>query len=165
MKILAIDPGTEQSARLIWDTESWNIYNAAIESNESVLKYLQRVSVDVCVIEWIESYGMPVGAQVFDTCRWIGRFQQAYADPTILYPRRKVKLALCNSARAKDSNVSRALKDKLGEPGTKKNPGRTYGIKTHLWAALGLAVGYWESEVATPDELISNKPILTAAQG
>lgn len=163
MKILAIDPGTEQSARLIWDTETWNIYNAAIEGNESVLNYLQRTVVDVCVIEWIECYGMNVGASVFHTCRWVGRFQQAYADPSILYERRKVKLALCNSARAKDSNVSRALKDKLGEPGTKKNPGRTYGMKSHLWAALGLAVGYWENEVATPDELIANAPILKTA--
>src|SRR5438309_8443003 len=93
------------------------------------------------VIEWIESYGMPVGKEIFDTVRWVGRFQQAWRDPegVRFIPRRAVKLHLCNSPRAKDSNVRQALLDKFGPQGTKKNKGPLYGVKTHAWAALGVA--------------------------
>jgi hypothetical protein len=32
------------------------------------------------------------------------------------------------------------LIDKLGVVGTKKNPGPLFGMKSHAWAALGVAV-------------------------
>jgi hypothetical protein len=54
--------------------------------------------------------------------------------------RRDVKLHLCHSPRAKDANVRQALIDRLGPQGTKKNPGPTYGMKSHLWAALAVGV-------------------------
>ena len=57
----------------------------------------------------------------------------------------KAKMHLCNSPRAKDANVSQALKDKLGEVGTAKAPGPLYGIAKHAWAAL--AVGVYAAEV------------------
>jgi hypothetical protein len=56
-----------------------------------------------------------------------------------LIPRRDVKLTLCGSARAKDTNIRQALIDALGEVGTKKNPGPLYGVSGHYWAALGVA--------------------------
>lgn len=52
-------------------------------------------------------------------------------------------LDLCNSARAKDSNTRQALIDRFDAPGTKKSPGRLYGVKADEWAALPLAV-YFE---------------------
>jgi hypothetical protein len=36
--------------------------------------------------------------------------------------------------------VRQALIDRLGPQGTKKNPGPTYGMRSHLWAALAVAV-------------------------
>ena len=42
--------------------------------------------------------------------------------------------------RAKDGNVRQALIDLIGEQGTKKNKGPTYGISSHSWAALAVAV-------------------------
>jgi len=56
------------------------------------------------------------------------------------YFRKDIKLHLCGTNKAKDANVRQALIDCLGPPGTKKSPGPTYGIKSHLWAALALAV-------------------------
>jgi len=90
----------------------------------------------------VASYGMPVGKEVFETCVWIGRFMQVWHDPDAvrLIYRRDVKLHLCGSARAKDGNIRQALIDKLGPQGTKKAPGPTYGVKSHAWAALALAV-------------------------
>jgi hypothetical protein len=42
--------------------------------------------------------------------------------------------------RAKDANIRQALIDKIGPQGTKAQPGPTYGIKSHSWAALAVAV-------------------------
>jgi hypothetical protein len=94
---------------------------------------------DFAAIEMIASYGLPVGREVFETCLWIGRFMERLDKPTRLIYRKDVKLHLCNSPRAKDGNVRQALVDKYGKPGTKKNPGKLYGISGHLWAALAVA--------------------------
>ena len=47
--------------------------------------------------------------------------------------------------RAKDSNIRQALLDLYGGDkrkaiGIKAEPGPLYGIKSHMWAALGVAV-------------------------
>ncbi len=47
-------------------------------------------------------------------------------------------MALCNTTRAKDSNVWQALVDIYGAPGTKKNPGGTYGVRSHARAAMAV---------------------------
>ena len=55
-----------------------------------------------------------------------------------------MKLALCGSARATDANLRAALLDRYGGSGraigTRKAPGPLYGVKSHAWAALALAV-------------------------
>ena len=93
-------------------------------------------------IEMIASYGMPVGREVFETCVWIGRFVESWRAPddVLLVYRRDVKLYLCGSPRAKDANIWQALKDKLGEVGTKAKPGPLYGVQSHARAALAVAV-------------------------
>ena len=83
------------------------------------------------VIEAIASYGMAVGAEVFETCIWIGRFYEAlsqYSEPARVY-RKDVKMNLCGQTRAKDSNIIQALKDRFGDKGTKSKPGWFYGFK------------------------------------
>ena len=61
--------------------------------------------------------------------------------------RRAVKLHLCGSARAKDTNIRAALIDRFGGTGgrraavgLKASPGPLYGIRSHEWAALAVAV-------------------------
>ena len=59
--------------------------------------------------------------------------------------RKDVKLHLCGSPRAKDSNIRQALIDRFGPGkekaiGLKKTPGPLYGVKSHVWAALAVAV-------------------------
>jgi hypothetical protein len=95
---------------------------------------------DRCAIEMIASYGMAVGASTFETCVWIGRFTEvARVEPVLCY-RKDIKLFLCGTMRAKDANVRQALLDFVGPQGTKAKPGTTYGIKSHSWAALAVAV-------------------------
>ncbi len=148
MKILAIDPGTEQSAWLFYDADDNLVLSRDITPNDDVLAAIAHyhpIDDDLLAVEMIASYGMPVGKDVFGTCVWIGRFLQAWTGPHQLIYRRDVKLHLCNSARAKDSNVRQALLDRFGPgkqkaTGLKKTPGPLYGIKKDLWAALGVAV-------------------------
>jgi hypothetical protein len=108
----------------------------------NMIEYTGRWADDLA-IEMIASYGMPVGREVFETCVWIGRFIEAfgshYDNPTIRVTRNEVKNHLCGSSKAKDANVRQALIDLLGSPGTKKSPGGTYGVKSHMWSALGVA--------------------------
>ena len=139
--ILAIDPGPEQSGWVRYLDGA--ILGAGVADNADVLAMVKRDAVaDVLAIEMIASYGMPVGATVFDTCVWIGRYSQAWRNPgqAMLIFRRTVKLHLCGTVQAKDGNVKQALLDIIGPQGKKKAPGPTYGVSTHAWAALGVAV-------------------------
>lgn len=144
MATLSVDPGNEQSAYVIWDGEK--IIKAAKVSNEDILWVLADPNpvYDSLTIEMIASYGMPVGKSVFETCLWIGRFDQCYlqrfgARARLVY-RQDIKLHICKSPRANDSTIRQALIDRLGAPGTKKAQGPTYGMSGDMWAALAVAV-------------------------
>lgn len=137
--ILAIDPGTTQSGYVLFADRV--AADSGVLANDRILE-MARTWPGPMAIEMVASYGMPVGSEVFETVRWIGRFQQAYHDPDSvrLVFRKDVKMHLCGTPRAKDGNIRQALIDKLGAPGTKKAPGPTYGVKSHAWAALAVAV-------------------------
>ncbi len=150
--ILAIDPGPTMSA-LCWINPNYTPHSFAKISNDGVIPCLHEykwLPTDQCVIEMIDNYGMAVGADVFETCVWIGRFQQALEDTPIegeLVKRRLVKLHHCNSPRANDTNIRYALVNRfapngpenLGK-GTKAEPGFFYGFKADIWQAYALAV-------------------------
>nr|WP_313470834.1 hypothetical protein [Stenotrophomonas geniculata] len=143
MRIMAIDPGPVESGWCLM--LDGMILQAGVDDNQALLVMLQGWELhmgDALAIEMIASYGMAVGREVFETCVWIGRFQQAWRVPASvrLVYRRDVKLHLCGNAKAKDANIRQALLDLLGPQGTKKAPGPTYGVKSHAWAALGVAV-------------------------
>lgn len=140
-RIFAIDPGPKQSGWVVF--EAGKVLGSGVDDNHDLLRWVQAdQKSDSLVIEMIAGMGMAVGQSTFDTCRWIGRFQQAWRDPEAvrLVLRRDVKLHLCGDSRAKDPNIRRALLDLLGEQGTKKTPGPTYGVKSHAWSALAVAV-------------------------
>jgi hypothetical protein len=161
VRVLAIDPGPTESGVVLF--ENGRVKRAGVLGNERLRDRLSSIELlplgqfPACAIEWIESMGMPVGKEVFDTCLWVGRFLERWYTVTgerlgngaALITRREVKLHLCGSARAKDPNVRQALLDKLGPAGTKKAPGPTYGVHGHLWAALAVAVTYAETRGAT----------------
>lgn len=148
MIVLAVDPGPAESACLLWS--DGKISEANIYPNETLLTHLPLAFPDVAAIEMVAHYGMPVGREVFETCVWIGRFFERCARKPRLIYRRDIKLHHCQNVRAKDSNIRQALIDKYGKPGTKKEPGVTYGIKKHLWAAFALATYISETEFAAP---------------
>lgn len=63
-------------------------------------------------------------------------------DSFIEHPPREEKMNLCNSMKAKDSNIRQALIDRFGTAGTKRNPGWFYGFKADIWSAYAVAVTY-----------------------
>jgi hypothetical protein len=147
--IAAIDPGPEESAWIRFETDGLRIVDFAKESNETVLELIKfwghQGDTKTLVIEQIASFGMPVGAEVFETCVWTGRFMERWGGPCDRIKRHEVKTHLCHSPRAKDGNIRAALIDKLGPQGKKASPGPTYGISGDVWAALSVAVTWAET--------------------
>jgi hypothetical protein len=108
---------------------------------------------NILAIEMFTSYGGRVGREVFETLVWIGRFQQAWRSPNdvkLVY--RKVVVAHLLPPPKKqykfettDANIRQALIDKLGPVGTKAAPGPLYGVKSHAWAAVAVAVTVFDT--------------------
>lgn len=155
--IIAIDPGPTQSAYVV--TDGKRIIAHAKVDNGDLLEILRSHSVDVvqaAVCERIRSFGMPVGAEVFSTCEWCGRFQQQWAaherdcDYSTWHwiTRNEVKINLCASSRAKDANIRAALLDRFGGRdkaiGSAKQPGPLHGIHNDQWSALACAITWFD---------------------
>jgi len=154
--ILAIDPGTTESAYCLIDDDYKPIEFGKVENEGFLFELKHELLFNKIVIEMVASYGMPVGREVFETCVWIGRFQQAALDSTVpkvnLMYRKDVKMNLCNTTKAKDSNIIQALIDRFayGVPnrgkGYKKSPGYFYGFKADIWQAYALGVAYLDKK-------------------
>jgi len=153
MNILAIDPGTTESGWCVYNPETKTPVAYGVDKNEDVLELVYKRTDCELAIEMVACYGMPVGKTTFETCLWIGRFIQQFHDwspnnITKVY-RKDVKLHMCNSMRAKDTNICQAICDRFGGTrkiavGTKKKPGPLYGMAKHMWAAFAIAITHAE---------------------
>lgn len=152
--ILAIDPGNTESAYALVDHTTRRPLEFDKLDNWALIDRLYRIrdhhGIHLVAIEMIASYGMPVGAEVFETCVWIGRFAHQLETHTNarvgLVKRQPVKVHHCHDSKAKDSNIAQALKDRFAYgvsnhgKGTKGAPGWFYGFKSDVWQAYALAV-------------------------
>lgn len=150
--IFAIDPGPVESGWAMVDDS--HVMSSGVASNAMLLEKFKTIWMPPrgmrLAIEMIASYGMPVGREVFETCVWIGRFVQAWhvPDAVELVYRKDVKMYLCGTPRAKDANVRQAIIDrypaigggKCPQIGVKAKPGPLFGLSTHAWPALGVAL-------------------------
>ena len=157
--ILAIDPGNEQSGYVYLDNDLKIVKFGKIKNEELLTRIYHGEfcfynDKTYCAIEMVASYGMAVGATVFETCVWIGRFKEAIVihydeEPTFIY-RKDEKINLCNSMKAKDSNIIQALIDRFAPntpnkgKGSKKAPGWFYGFKKDIWQAYAVGVTYYD---------------------
>ena len=152
MTVLAIDPGPVLSAYVLWDGET--LHQHAKTSNEVIRAKLimHGDSYGVVVIEQIASYGMPVGAEVFETVHWAGRFFEVCSGVVDGHaqrmPRKDVKLHLCHSPRANDATIRQALIDRFGGKetaiGRKASPGPLYKLRADEFQALALGITWWD---------------------
>ncbi len=185
--VLAVDPGPTESAFVEYSEQeircSGKVPNHVLLYRIEVAQY----AVDCLAIEMIASYGMAVGAEVFETCVWIGRFMQRAISTNIaeenvsLIRRLDVKLNCCKSPKANDSNIRQAMIDRWGGEekafgarkcetckgrcvaglGKKRGPcqacnatgwavppGPLTRITKDVWAALALAVTWWDTKAS-----------------
>jgi len=162
MKVIAIDPGTTDSAMVVMDAETLKPEQLYLEDNEMIRHLLYNMEFDWydrLVIEMVASYGMPVGREVFETCVWIGMFTEIGLRklrngnrPHYVY-RKDEKLHICGSSKANDATIRRALIDRFADHdlkfgrGTKKNPDWFYGFRQDLWAAYAVGLTYIETKL------------------
>lgn len=149
MRLLAIDPGNIESAYVVIDAETRRPLDHGKEPNHYLRLLITdgELRADRSAVEMVASYGMAVGAEVFETCVWIGRFVELLepSNPTLV-KRLTVKLHHCYDSKAKDANVTQALVDRFahGQPnrgkGTKAAPGWFHGFRADVWQAYALAV-------------------------
>ena len=157
--VAAIDPGTTESALLVYDPVEQRVKRSLFASNDQILNEVYRLAdaslestqPGALVIERMENYGNIVGRDILETAEWSGRFFQQFwvhsggQEPHWL-PRRQVKMHLCGTMRATDAHVRQALLDIWGDRkralGKKSQPGPLFGVAGHLWSALALAVTY-----------------------
>lgn len=162
--ILAIDPGTTESAYVLYQTGKLIGFDKV--RNMDLLTIIANVksgSTELMAIEMPACYGMAVGRSVFETCRWVGIFQQAFGlSKTHLVYRKQVNhengvdsvcMHLCKNNRAKDANVRQAILDrypatgggKVPQIGIKSKPGALYGVSKDVWAAVAVAITFDET--------------------
>lgn len=159
MFILAIDPGSEHSGVVLYDSDEHKILWSADAKNEGLLENIREwrvwlgiVENHVLAIEGLENQGHFVGKSTFETAEWIGRFREAWENgtgqPSFRMSRRDVKICLCGGSTytdpdsgarrtVNDTVVSRAVRARFEgtgggsrpEVGTRKNKGPLYGMK------------------------------------
>lgn len=149
--IIGIDPGPVKSAYVLWNGEKVMEFGI-VENGHLLLDILSRFprfhGPPIIAIEKITSYGMSVGASVFETVFWTGRFCQAWPSIWRRISRMDVKMHFCRSARAKDSNIRQALIDRF-EPDLKpkcRPKGVLKGVSKDCWQALAVAVYFRDTQ-------------------
>lgn len=170
MRILAIDPGTNASGAVLFETESRAVIEAWPEIPNIQLVHdidrLHRFECEHLAVETMAgSYGTVVGRDVVLTLIWSGRMIQAFgAASATLVTRADVKKHLADNQRANDAAIRQALIDrypatgggKIPQIGTKAQPGPLYGMAKHAWAALAVAWTWAEQTDGKAETPIAN---------
>lgn len=158
MEVWGLDPGYEESALVVFDGDT--VLRHDIQPNAVIRSWLRaeadlairagRLTQTYLAIERLESMGMAVGKEVFETVDWAGRFREAWFPCRVArITRHEVKLHLCGARNVKDTNVRQAIIDRFGVTkeraiGTKKAPGPLHGLVGHEYAALAVALTWWD---------------------
>lgn len=158
MTLLAIDPGSEHSALVLYDPAEGRVLDAKKLDNLKALHDVRHLHslAETLAIELTKPFAirMAKGGSMFPlellwTTLWVGRFAEAWEQASgraaRLVDRRDVKLHLLGRANGGDPDVRAALIDRFGGTrekaiGKKAAPGPLYGVSGDMWAALGVAV-------------------------
>lgn len=161
--VVGIDPGPEESAFIVWD--GLRIIEHGDAPNQDLLAALidpvrswNAVPPEHCAIEQIRGFGVMASDKLFDTCAWSGRFLQAFGEHrTTWMPRKMVAAHICGTGGiSKDPFVREAIIARFGGKdvaiGNKKNPGLLHGVAGHKWAALAVALTWYDRHGAIQEQ-------------
>ncbi len=162
--VAGIDPGPTESAFVEWDGKK--VLSKDDMDNVQLLNYLEKYP-HIVAIERIRGFGMKAGNEIFDTVEWIGRFHQAKRTDCYLVPRKAAIVHLCGTPKGNDPAIRKALIYRIGEQGTKKNPGPLFGVTKHKLPALAIAVTFHDlintkeglEIISKTPQLIKNTPV------
>lgn len=188
----ALDSGSRESGWVAFQATSDGIGPLTIEQfgtmeNGELRAFIERMRpykawcpglpLGTLCVEMMQARGMPTANEEFETCVNVGRFIQLWPGYDWSYVfRGDVKLAVCGSTKAKDSNVRQGLIDLWGGEdraiggkkcpqckgkgytGRKKEPcpcghgwlykpGPLAKMSGDAWAALGVAVAWSQSQI------------------
>ena len=152
-RILCLDVGTVESGYVIMDYNPFTLYEFGKINNEELLDIVKSKNYEVLVYEEFQCYGMPIGKSTIQSITWNGRYIQSALDRGITVDfiyRAEEKMSLCNSMKAKDSNIRQALIDRFANfdfkngKGTAKNKDVFYGVTKDVWSAIAIGVTYYE---------------------
>ena len=151
--IVGIDPGNKQSAFCITDC-ALNPVRFGKTDNELMYMNLCDAFAELnCLpnnttiaIEWVKSYGNPVGDSIFETCAWVGKLEERLKEyETHRVIRANEKSVICHSMKANDARIKQALINEFAKDtpnhgkGTKKQPGFFYGFRADIWQSFAVA--------------------------
>ena len=148
-RLIGIDPGPKASGVVLYDGQTREVLEAHKAMDLDDLRQFVRMNPAAVVCE--RTQAGPPSTQVVLTTEVVGRVQELchwMQRPLYLYYRRDVLQALnCAKQGNKDSLVRQAcIELHGGDPkvarGTKKAPGRLYGVSSHAWQALGLVMAH-----------------------
>tara|TARA_R110000824_G_scaffold130895_1_gene292787 strand:- start:248 stop:727 length:480 start_codon:yes stop_codon:yes gene_type:complete len=154
--VLGVDPGPTSCGIALYCSDRGKVLSARKDITvESLLLVLSDpVVCDVVALERVQSYGI-AGATLLQTSEVVGRIWQAAklgGYPVELYYRREVLRALDVTGKGnRDSLVRQRLiemhgGDRVSAVGTKKQPGPLYGVASHAWQALAVALAHTMKE-------------------
>jgi hypothetical protein len=153
VRILGIDPGPERCGVVVYCTTERRCIFAKVLDTEPLLfrrfKSLVKLhAVELVGIERVQSYGI-AGGSLLRTSEVVGRLWQSAIALEVamrLVYRREVLSALDVGGRGnRDSLVRARLIDMHGGTraaavGRKASPGPLYGVSSHAWSALAVAI-------------------------
>ena len=176
-----IDPGTDHSGIVCFDSVNNKVLYAREMDNVSLLNALrgERLEIDayawdILYIEKIEAMGLIVGKSTFETCIWIGKFAEAFRavnrkTEAVLVSRGDEKIVLCGASTFKnpvtgkrksvgDGQIRAALIERFPATGGGSVP--QVGTKNNKGPLYGVTGHCWQalSVVITGLEIDKQKP-------
>jgi len=154
VRILAIDPGPQKCGVVLYDTERRRVLEAwkarpVPELLDEITLRIKAAECDLVACERVQSYGIS-GSSLLYTAEVFGRVRERAilgGCQFVWLTRRDVLLwlDLLGAPGNRDAAVrARMIEMHGGERataiGTKRTPGALYGVSSHAWQALGLAV-------------------------
>ena len=152
--ILGIDPGCELSAYCLCDYDTLKPKDFGKVTNaeliDKVITLINDNAMQVVAVELIQSYGMAVGKEVFETCYFIGKLCDRIERNTSIKQIRRIyrkdeKLAICGNLKANDTIIRHTLIDMFAQhdlkngKGTKGNKDWFWNFKADVWSAYAIA--------------------------